>query len=289
MTSKAFTQYNNNIRKSPPPGHLKMHGIPVYQENYQFPTAKLPENYEGGEIFIRNIRGYQLSKKGVRQDCIMLYIHGGGFTIGSVMDRIPFLQQFVDKCNIACFGVEYSLAPWHPFPQGLEDCLQFYEGLIDAGNKKIIVGGESAGASLTLSVALALKIRGIPLPAALWCSSPLDDAEWFKKECYTHDFFSDCAEKVLELYAPDADRKNPLLSPIYGNFHGMPPMIIQTGGGESLAAGAVRLAQKAAAANVEVVLHFGKDMPHTFAKDYPYYPEAADALDEIAAFLKRFI
>jgi acetyl esterase/lipase len=199
----------------------------------------------------------------------------------------PLLKLFAEKCGLEGYGVEYGLAPWHPFPQGLNDCVRFYEGLLDMGYEEIVVGGESAGAALTLSLALAVKEKGLKLPKVLWCSSPVDDVEWYKGEVYHQDFLSESSDKVQLAYAPDADPKDPLLSPIYGDFTGMPPMIIQTGGGESLSAGGVRLAAKAAKANVEVVLHFGQDMPHTFAMDYRYYPEAAQAMEEILTFVNN--
>jgi acetyl esterase/lipase len=226
-----------------------------------------------------------VTQDGVREKCALLYLHGGGFTIGSAMTSAPLLKLFADKCGLEGYGVEYRLAPWHPFPAGLQDCVDFYKGLLDMGYEHIVVGGESAGASLTLALALSLKDQGLRLPEVLWCSSPVDDMEWFQKELYTRDFLAESSEKVLAAYAPNTDPKDPLLSPIYGDFTGLPPMVIQTGGGESLSAGGLRLATKAAKANVEVQLHFGASMPRTFAMDYQHYPEAAMAMEEILTFI----
>lgn len=303
MPSKEFHAFQKNIPNAPPTGDNPSFnpggpvqggpnsypgadlGVPMFPKDYEAPEPELPQGATGGKVMINGVPGLHLTMPGVRKKCAMMYIHGGGFTIGSAMTGGPLMKYFAEKTGLEGYAVEYGLAPWHPFPEGVEDCVRFYAGLLDMGYEHIVVGGESAGAALTLSLALAAKERGLKLPAVLWCSSPVDDVEWYKQELYTHDFLSDSSDAVQKAYAPDADPRNPLLSPIYGDFTGMPPMVLQTGGGESLSAGVVRLAAKAARANVEVQLHFGKDMPHTFAMDYNYYPEAKMAMEEIVAFI----
>ena len=303
MPSKEFHAFQKNIPNAPPTGDNPSFnpggpvqggpnsypgadlGVPMFPKDYEAPEPELPQGATGGKVMINGVPGLHLTMPGVRKKCAMMYIHGGGFTIGSAMTGGPLMKYFAEKTGLEGYAVEYGLAPWHPFPEGVEDCVRFYAGLLDMGYEHIVVGGESAGAALTLSLALAAKERGLKLPAVLWCSSPVDDVEWYKQELYTHDFLSDSSDAVQKAYAPDADPRDPLLSPIYGDFTGMPPMVLQTGGGESLSAGVVRLAAKAARANVEVQLHFGKDMPHTFAMDYHYYPEAKMAMEEIVAFI----
>lgn len=305
MASKEFLAFRNNIPTAPPTGENPSFnpggpvqggpnsypgadlGVPMFPEDYVAPVPELPEGTTGGKVMVNGVPGLHLTMPGVREKCAFLYLHGGGFTIGSAMTGGPLLKLFAGRLGLEGYGVEYRLAPWHPFPAGVEDCVKFYEGLLDMGYEHIVVGGESAGAALTLSVALAAKAGGLKMPAALWCSSPVDDIEWYKKELYTQDFLSNSSDKVQKVYAPGADPKDPLLSPIYGDFAGLPPMVIQTGGGESLSAGAVRLAVKAAQANVEVLFHFGQDMPHTFAMDYNFYPEAKMAMEEILTFIEK--
>ena len=270
---------------APGPDMMGGMGVPMMPPDYVPPEPEIPEGVTGEKVTMNGVLGLHITKPGVREKCAMMYIHGGGYTIGSAMTAGPLLKLFAEKAGLEGYSVEYGLAPYHPFPEGIEDCVNFYMGLKEAGYEKIIVGGESAGAGLTLAVALALRDRGLPLPTALWCSSPIDDIVLTRQEVYKKDFLSDSSEKILNVYAPGQDGKDPLMSPIYGDFTGLPPMIIQTGGGESLAAGGVRLAEKAARANVEVILHFGQDMPHTFAMDYEHYPEAAFAMDEIIRFV----
>lgn len=306
MPSKEFLAFQDQIPTAPPtgdnagfnpggpvqggpnsyPGGDDL-GVPFLPKDYEAPMPELPEGTTGGVITVNGVKGLHLTQPGVREKCAMLYLHGGGFTIGSAMTSGPLLKLFADKCGLEGYGVEYRLAPWHKFPASVDDCVAFYEGLLDMGYEKIVVGGESAGAGLTLSLTFALKEKGLPLPAVLWCSSPPDDILWHDKERYRDDFLSASGDGLKRAYAPDADPRDPRLSPIYGDFSNMPPMMIQTGGGESLSAGCVRLAVKACAANNDVVLHFGKDMPHTFAMDYRYYPEAAYAMEEIISFINH--
>lgn len=306
MPSKEFIAFQCNVPTAPPTGDGPGFnpggpvqggpnnypgadlGVPMMPKDHVTPPpAKMPEGTSGGEVFVNGVRGLHLTASGLREKCAFLYLHGGGFTIGSAMTAGPLMKLFAEKCGLEGYAVEYRLAPWYPYPAGVNDCVEFYKGLLDMGYEKIVVGGESAGASLTLSVALAAKAQGLKMPAVLWCSSPVDDMCWVEQELYSHDFLSDSGTKIVAAYCPDADLKDPLLSPIHGDFAGMPPMVIQTGGGESLAAGAVRLAQKAAKANVELLFHFGQDMPHTFAMDYQHYPEAAMAMDEILTFINK--
>jgi acetyl esterase/lipase len=312
MPSKEFLAYRDQIPTAPPmpggaapagpmPGGPNAYpgaapgsaapdfGVPVLPPDYVPPEPVIPAGCTGGKVTVGGVTGLHVTMPGVREKAALLYLHGGGFTIGSAMTAGPLLKLFAERAGLEGYAVEYGLAPYHPFPEGVEDCVAFYKGLLDMGYTKIVVGGESAGAGLTLSLALALKDRGLPRPVALWCSSPVEGVGPAQGEAYIQDFLADSTDKIRAVYAPDADPCDPLLSPICGDFTGLPPMILQAGGGESLAAGAVRLAEKAARANVEVVLHFGQDMPHTFAMDYALYPEAAYAMDEILAFVRQWL
>lgn len=265
----------------PGPGNL-----PMVPPDYQPPEPEIPDGVMGGKISIGGVDGLKITVNEAPSKNAMLYIHGGGFTIGSGMTAGSLLKMFSEKTGLDCYAVEYGLAPYHTFPEPVEQCQQFYLGLKEMGYENIVVGGESAGAALSLGVTFQLRNCGDPQPAALWLSSPLDDLVMSRTETYMQDMFSACGDAIVEVYAPGCDTTDPRISPIYGDYTDFPPMIIQVGGGESLAAGGVRIAAKAARCNSEVILHFGKDMPHTFAMDYEHYPEAAFAMEEIIAFIK---
>lgn len=290
MPSKAFLAYQQrgpeldgameNMPR-PQPGA----GVPTMPEGWEPPEPVIPEGFTGGKVTVGGVLGAHLTRPGLREKCAMMHIHGGGFTIGSAMMCTDLLEHFAKACDLEGYSVEYRLAPKHKFPAAVDDCVAFYKGLLDMGYERIVVGGESAGAGLTLSLTVALKQQGLPLPAALWCSSPIDDIRYGKRETYMGDMFTDMCERIRQAYAPDADPEDPVLSPAYADFTGFPPMIVQTGGAESLSACAVRIAAKAAAADVELRFHYAKDMPHTFAMDFGCYPEADNAMAEITRFI----
>lgn len=307
MFSKAFLAYQNNIPTAPPtsmdgpgmpgmgpgpmgapiPDEFKHLKVPMMPPDYASPDPVIPEGYEGGKVIIGGVPGMKLTKAGVREKAAFLYIHGGGFTLGSGMTAAPLLAHFLDKTGLEGYSVDYSLAPYKKFPTQVNQCVAFFKGLLDAGYEKIVVGGESAGAGLTLSLVMALKMENLPMPAAIWCSSPVDNIRFDLDELFKDDMFTQCCEDMLEAYVGDADPKDPRVSPIYGDYSNFPPTFIQAGSGESLAAGALRVVDKLVRAGNEVHFTFGKGMPHTFAMDYALYPEGNNAMNEILTFINN--
>lgn len=309
MFSKAFLDYQKNIPTAPPasmegPGQPGMgpgpQGSPVPQEfahlkvpmmppDYVSPEPEIPEGYQGGKVELGGVPGMMLSRPGVREKAAFLYIHGGGFTLGSGMTAGSLLVHFLEHTNLAGYSVDYHLAPYHKFPTQINEIVAFYKGMLDSGIEKIVVGGESAGAGLTVSLIMALKMENLPLPAAIWASSPVDDIRYDQQELFLKDMFTESCQDMLEAYVGDADPKDPRISPIYGDFSDFPPTFIQAGSGESLAAGALRIVDKLVRAGNEVHFTFGKGMPHTFAMDYALYPEAENAMNEILTFVNHVL
>lgn len=312
MFSKAFLAYQDQIPTAPPasmdgpgmpgmgpaPGgpaptpipeefsHLK---VPMMPPDYKAPAPEIPEGYQGGTIELGGTAGMYLTRQGVRENAAFLYIHGGGFTLGSGMTAAPLLVHFLEKTGLAGYSVDYSLAPYAKFPVQINEIVSFYKGMLESGIERIVVGGESAGAGLTLSLVMALKAENLPLPAAIWASSPVDDIQYDKAELFLHDMFTESNGDMLEAYVGDADPRDPRISPIYGDFSDFPPSFIQAGSRESLAAGALRIVDKLVRAGNEVHFTFGKGMPHTFAMDYTIYPEAENAMNEILTFVNNVL
>ena len=312
MFSKAFLEYQDKIPTAPPtsmegpgqPGMAPPPGmggpgsapipeefahltVPMMPPDYQSPEPEIPVGYEGGRVELGGVPGMRLTRTGVRKKAAMLYIHGGGFTLGSGMTAGPLLAHILEATNLEGYSVDYSLAPYAKFPVAINQIVDFYKGLRNAGYEKIVVGGESAGAGLTLSLVMALKMEGLPMPTAIWCSSPVDDIQFDQQEVFIRDMFCASNADMLEAYVGDADPKDPRISPIYGDFTNFPPSFIQAGSGESLAAGALRIVDKLVRAGNEVHFTFGKGMPHTFAMDYAIYPEAENAMNEILTFINN--
>lgn len=309
MFSQAFLEYQKNIPSAPPasmdgpgvpgagpgpqgapiPEEFANLKVPMMPPDYQSPEPEIPAGYEGGKVVLNGVPGMMLTKTGTREKAAFLYIHGGGFTLGSGMSAGSLLVHVLEHTNLTGYSVDYHLAPYHKFPTQINEIVDFYKGMLDSGIERIIVGGESAGAGLTLSLVMALKQEKLPLPTAIWASSPVDDIRFDLLELFTQDMFTSCCEDMLEAYVGDADPKDPRISPLYGDFSDFPPTFIQAGSGESLAAGALRIVDKLVRAGNEVHFTFGKGMPHTFAMDYALYPEGNNAMNEILTFINNVL
>jgi acetyl esterase/lipase len=187
--------------------------------------------------------------------------------------------------------VDYRLAPEHPFPAALEDCLAAYRWLLGTGISPldIVIAGDSAGGNLTLTTLLSLRDAGDPLPAAAVCIAPMTDLEGTGESFRTKDdpaLTAEFALKVARHYAGDHDLRLPLLSPYHGDLRGLPPLLIQVGGDEILLSDATRLADDARAAGVEVHLAVWPKMWHVWHVFAPSLPEARRAIDDIGAFIR---
>ena len=195
--------------------------------------------------------------------------------------------------SVRALAVDYRLAPEFPFPAGLDDCLSVYRCLLSDGThpKNIIIAGDSAGGNLTLAMLLGLKENGEPLPAAGICLSPATDmatrppsgAKPINDAGLPRTFVA----AVKPAYLAGADPSQPLISPIYGNLAGLPPLLIQAGGDEYLLDEAARFTEKARQAEVDVHLSVYPHMWHVWQVFVPYLPEANQAVHELSDFTRK--
>jgi len=226
-----------------------------------------------------------VSKTADAHSPVILYVHGGGFVLPqSHLHRI-MLAQLTNEVNGRTFAVDYRLAPEHPFPAGLDDCLAAYQYLLDEGYSpnQITVMGDSAGGNLTLGLLIALRDRNLPLPQLGICiSAPTD----FTDENPAHNVIDDLLhprtiERFSVSYLPNQDVRNPLISPLFADLHGLPPLILYAGGKEALSTDSVRFAEAAEAAGVDVTLHVYPRMWHVWQLQSEL-PQAQQSLAEIA-------
>lgn len=229
---------------------------------------------------------------GAARDRALLYFHGGGYVIGSCKSSRHLISKIVKACGIPALSVEYRLAPEHPFPAGLEDAVAAYEYLLRQGYAPESIGlvGDSAGGGLALASLHLMRERQRPFPAAAVCLSPPTDF------CGTGDSMVTRAridplstrpawEYFQRLYVGTNDPAHPLISPLYGDFHGFPPLMIHAGDHELMRDDALRVGAKAQAAGVEVVCKAWPRMWHVFPALDRALPEARAALGEIGRFL----
>ena len=221
-------------------------------------------------------------------------MHGGGFRIASALAYRAYSSHLAAVIGARVVTIDYRLAPEHPYPAALEDVVCAYRALLDDGvaSSRLVVAGDSAGGGLVASLVLAARAEALPLPAGVVCSSPWVDltvrAASYETNADTDRLFSlESATTAAATYLDGHDPADPLVSPVFGDWTGAPPMLVQVGDVEVLLDDALRLAARASDAGVDVTLHVEPEMPHIWPMSYPAFPEAVDAVEEIAAFVRR--
>jgi epsilon-lactone hydrolase len=223
----------------------------------------------------------------------ILYFHGGMYLIGSPQSHRVHVVKFVKGSGINALVFDYGLAPENPFPKGLNDALQAYEFLLGIGYKPsdIVFAGDSAGAGLCLATLLAIKEKGLSLPAAAAVLSPWTDLS-LSGESYIQNKLTclspiGSAECASSFYAGQNDRIHPLISPLFGDLRNLPPLHISAGSKEILRDDSIRFAKKAKNAGVEVTLKIGEGMCHCYPAFGNLFYEAKTANKEICLFLRK--
>ena len=226
---------------------------------------------------------------------VVLYLHGGGYFACSPESHRPISSSFALE-NFRVFAVGYRLAPEHRFPAALEDATAAYRGLLAIGHspKSIVVVGDSAGGGLALSMMVALRDAGIPLPAAAALFSPWTDLAATGDSVRTNNrrcamFNGPDIGPSARYYLDQLPATTPLASPLYANLKGLPPLLIHVGADEILRDDSTRLAERARAAGVPVELKIWPVVPHSWQLAPHKIPEARQSLRESAEFLRAQI
>ena len=229
-------------------------------------------------------------------DRVVLYLHGGGYCMGSLTSHRRLVSQLSADAKARVLSLEYRLAPEHPFPAAVDDAVAAYQWLLREGvpADRIAIAGDSAGGGLTLATLLALRDEGIAMPAAGVPLSPWADLEGTGESMKSRaavDVMIDPErlKETADYYASGTDLRQPRLSPIYGDYTGLPPLLIHVGDAEVLLDDAVRVAERARAAGVDVTLEIWDEMPHVFQAFTGLLPEADEAVAAIGEFLKNRI
>jgi acetyl esterase/lipase len=238
---------------------------------------------------------------GADPDKRLLYIHGGGWTAGSLDSHRPLSARISRAAGVAVLAVHYRLAPEHPFPAGLDDCVHAYRWLRNNGPngaapaRAIFIAGDSAGGNLTLATLLACKERGLPQPNGAIPISPATDlsasGDSYATRAALDPIIPGAREGIQAMGAiytqGRADPLSPLCSPLNGDLRGIAPLLIHVGDHEVLLDDSTRLAAKAKAAGVDTTLSIYPEMPHVWHAFAPFLPEANAAIDEIGAWVRK--
>ena len=234
----------------------------------------------------------EITVDGVEPRHVVLYFHGGVYVLGDAFLAADLASQVGRRTQARVISVDYRLAPEHPFPAAVDDALAAYGALLDNGvaPSDIAFAGESAGGGLAIATLVNAREHGLPLPAAAFVMSPYADLTLAGATMETrHEADPLLSREALEAriadYTAGEDAALPLISPVFADLSGLPPLLIQAGSHEVLLDDAVRLAQQAAAADVEVTLDITPQVPHVFQAYYAILDEGGAALDRAGQFL----
>ena len=238
----------------------------------------------------------EITVDGVEPRHVVLYFHGGVYVMGDAFLGADLASQVGRRTLAKVISVDYRLAPEHPYPAAVDDALAAYEALLLDGTapSDIIFAGESAGGGLAVATLVNARDHGLPLPAAAYVMSPYADLTLAGASMETRRE----SDPLLSLealrariidYTAGQDAALGLISPLFADLTGLPPLIIQAGTHEVLLDDAIRLAGAAAAADVEVTLDITPGVPHVFQAYHPILDEAAAALDRAGQLLSTHL
>ncbi len=238
----------------------------------------------------------EITIDGIEPRHVVLYFHGGVYVIGDAFQAAGLASQVGRRTGAKVISVDYRLAPEHPYPAAIDDALAAYQALLEGGTapSDIALAGESAGGGLAVATLVNARDHGLPLPAAAFVMSPYADltlagATMDTKREADPLFTPEAFPARVADYTSGHDPALGLISPIFADLSGLPPLIIQAGTHELLLDDAIRLARQAATADVQVTLDITPGVPHVFQAYYPILDEAAAALDRAGQLLSAHL
>jgi acetyl esterase/lipase len=238
----------------------------------------------------------EVTVDGVEPRHVVLYFHGGVYVLGDAFQAAGLAAQVGRRTSAKAISVDYRLAPEHPYPAAIDDALAAYQALLEGGTapSDIAFAGESAGGGLAVATMVNAREHGLPLPAAALLMSPYADltlagTTMETKRAADPLLSPEALRARVADYTAGQDAALGLISPIFADLSGLPPLIIQAGTHEVLLDDAIRLARQAAYADVEVTLDITPGVPHVFQAYYAILDEAAAALDRAGELLSAYL
>lgn len=255
-------------------------------------SPPLPSGVEVHRFDADGIPAAWISPSEADSNRVIMYFHGGGFVTGGIDSHLRMCALMGQVLRIKVLLFDYRLAPEHPFPAALEDGLKMYRWLLGQGYQAsdVILSGDSAGGGLALAITLSLRDTNEPLPSAVACISPWVDLALTGGSHTTNAkadvvLTTDVLTEWALAYTDERNLRNPLVSPLYADFDGFPPLFIQVDADEILSDDAKRLANKAKAAGVDTTLIVWNGLWHVWHALGGLIPESKKAFEEIERFL----
>ncbi len=267
------------------------------QQLQQLTSAQpLPAEITVTRVVLGGVPAAEITVDGVEPRHVVLYFHGGVYVIGDAFQAAGLASQIGRRTRAKVISVDYRLAPEHPYPAAVDDALAAYEALLQDGTAPadIAFAGESAGGGLAIATLVNARDHGLPLPAAAFVMSPYADLTLAGATIETRRAVDPLLSRELLQprvadYVSGQDAALGLVSPVFADLSGLPPLIIQAGSHEVLLDDAVRLARQAATADVAVTLEITPGVPHVFQAYYPILDEATAALDRAGQLLSAHL
>ncbi len=256
--------------------------------------AKLPKGVKYEKVEFDGIAAEWSIPDNLKNPGVILYLHGGGYVAGSIRTHRGTTGRLAHASKTKCLSVEYSLAPEKPFPAGLDDAIKAYHWLLKQGfdNKKIVISGDSAGGGLAVATMLRLRNENAPQPAAGVLMSPWLDLECTGESALTlanaDPMVVPEALREMGLFYTSKDKlRDSLVSPLYADLKGLPPMFIQASSSEVLYDDTTRFEKKLKEAGVQVDVEIWKKMVHVWQAYAPILPEAMKAIEKLGLYIEN--
>jgi len=225
---------------------------------------------------------------------VMLYVHGGGYVQGSLASHRNLVFEIARSMKGKVLNLDYRLAPEHPFPAAVEDTVNAWAELLEMGidPKKASFGGDSAGGGLVIAALVSARDKGLPMPSCACCISPWTDLVGSGRTMDTKALEDPMVNRAAlkffsDFYADKEDKSHPLISPLFANLAGLPPLLIQVGTAETLLDDSRRLATRARYAGVDVSYAEWEGMPHIWHIFAPLLEKSREAIIELGEFVER--
>ena len=255
----------------------------------------IPKDVRVEKFKIGNIPAEWISVPGANEEKVFYNLFGGGYIMGNLKSRRIIPYHISRATKLRCLNIEYRLAPEHPFPAALDDSINAYKWLLSNGYdpKKIFIGGQSAGGGLAVATLLKLQELKLPLPAAGVLMSPWADLTGSGKSLIENKRFeplmNDGLINMAKLYARKEPLNNPLVSPVFADLKGLPPLLIQAGGIEAILDDSTSLAKQGKKAGIEVKLEIYENMTHVFQNFGEQLSESRKAFESVNEFIQKIV
>jgi len=264
-------------------------GMAAMTANPQLPAGLIRE-----PLVANGVPAEWSTARGAAADRAILYLHGGGYVIGSIATHRELVARISAASGARCLAIDYRMGPEHRFPAAVDDALAAYRWLIGIGYapERLAIAGDSAGGGLTMATLLAIKDARLPLPACGVCLSPWVDLALEGESMTTKEKVDPMVTRAplarfAAHYLGGADPKSPLASPLFADLRGLPPLLLHVGESETLLDDSTRLAERARKVGVDVELEVWPEMIHVWHAFASLLPEGRQAIERVGEYLRK--